>query len=149
VVVSKRNSMEKRLSANGSCLCGAVTMTTNSSAQEFAACHCGRCRTWGGGPLLAVQCGSDVQIEGEESVTVFDAAEWAERGFCKTCGTHLFYRLKGSQEYHIPVGFFADSVDLKLTSQIFIDRKPANYSFAQNTKDFTEAEVFAMYAPKE
>jgi hypothetical protein len=34
-----------------------------------------------------------------------------------------------------------------LTSQIFIDEKPAYYTFANQTKTMTGAEVFAMFAP--
>jgi len=34
-----------------------------------------RCRRWGGGPLLAVRCGSDVTIEGAGAVGVFDSSQ--------------------------------------------------------------------------
>jgi len=132
----------------GSCLCGAVTIAARTMEQQFSACHCGMCRRWGGGPLLAVDCGKDVQIEGEESVAVFNSSKWAERGFCKKCGTHLFYRLKGSQEYQIPVGFFGDSAALEFGLQVFIDRKPEYYTFADKTKKLTEAQIYEMYAPK-
>ena len=42
----------------GSCLCGAVSLSTTSLIHEVAACHCSTCRKWGGGALLAVECGS-------------------------------------------------------------------------------------------
>ena len=47
----------------GSCLCGAVSLKTNSKT-EVEACHCGMCRRWGGGPFLAIHCGSDVSFSG-------------------------------------------------------------------------------------
>ena len=140
--------MDQFSSAKGSCLCGAVSLSTTRMAKQFAACHCGMCRKWGGGPLLAVDCGSDVQIEGAESVVVFDSSDWAERGFCKHCGTHLFYRLKEPQEYQIPVGFFGDSVAPEFELQVFVDRKPDNYTFANDTKEMTEAQIYEIYAPK-
>ncbi len=31
--------------------------------------------------------------------------------------------------------------------QVFIDQKPAYYEFANQTKNMTGAELFAMYAP--
>jgi len=81
-------------------------------------------------------------------VVVFDSSDWAERGFCKHCGTHLFYRLKEPQEYQIPVGFFGDSAAPEFGLQVFVDRKPDNYTFANDTKEMTEAQIYEMYAPK-
>ncbi|MEQ9448085.1 MAG: GFA family protein, partial [Rhodospirillaceae bacterium] len=74
----------------------------------FGACHCGTCRKWGGGPLLAVDCGEHVTIDGEENVSIYQSSDWAERGFCGKCGTHLFYRLTQQPFYVIPVGLFGD-----------------------------------------
>ena len=131
-----------------SCLCGAVTLTAKPIKQQFAACHCGMCRRWGGGPLLAVDCGTEVQFDGDEFVAIYNSSEWAERGFGKKCGTHLFYRLKESREYQIPVGLFDESVALKFGLQVFIDRKSNYYTFADITKKMTEEEIYNMYAPK-
>ncbi|MFC6672978.1 GFA family protein [Marinobacterium aestuariivivens] len=96
--------------------------------------------------MLAVECGTDVRFEGEDNIAVYASSDWAERGFCKTCGTHLFYRLKGSGEYAMPAGLF-DNGDFMLKSQIFIDEKPGFYSFAEQTRNMTGAEVFAEYGP--
>jgi len=75
----------------GHCLCGAVSFTSPDS-REIGACHCGFCRRWGGGPLLAVHCGPDVQFQGADQIGVFSSSEWAERAFCKKCGTHCYGR---------------------------------------------------------
>lgn len=140
--------MTELKSDKGSCLCGAVTISTTSLADTFGACHCEMCRKWGGGPLLAVDGGTEVKIDGEEFVSVFDSSEWAERGFCKKCGTHLFYRLKGINEYQIPVGLLENSDNLKFDIQVFIDKKPENYSFVEKTKTMTRQEIYDLYAPK-
>ncbi len=81
---------------SGSCLCGATLITAKSISKNVGACHCSMCRKWSGGPLMAVDCGTDVSFEGEENISVFKSSEWAERGFCNKCGSHLFYRLKES-----------------------------------------------------
>lgn len=47
----------------------------------------------------------------------------------------------------IPVGFFDDSDDLVLDHEVFIDEKPAFYSFAEKTEQMTGAELFAKFAP--
>ncbi|BAU63550.1 glutathione-dependent formaldehyde-activating GFA [Stanieria sp. NIES-3757] len=131
----------------GSCLCGAVSLSTTSMNPHVAACHCSMCRKWGGGAFLAVKCDSDVSFQGEENIRIYQSSEWGERGFCNKCGSHLFYRLKQNHQYYVPVGIFDNSEGLIFTDQVFIDEKPDYYSFANETKNMTGAEVFAQFAP--
>jgi hypothetical protein len=133
--------------ANGSCLCGAVSVSTTSMNNHVGACHCSMCRKWGGGPLLAIECGSDVSFSGEENIEFYQSSEWAERGFCKKCGSHLFYKLKQNNQYFMPVGLFDNGEGLILDHQFFIDEKPEYYCFANATKNLTGEEVFAQFAP--
>jgi hypothetical protein len=130
----------------GSCLCGTITVRT-PDATLVDACHCGMCRRWGGGPALGVSGGTDVQIDGAEALRVYRSSEWAERAFCSTCGTHLYYKLLPTGEYFVPVGLFQDGQAFAFKEQIFIDRKPDFYTFANQTHNLTEAEVFARYLP--
>ena len=139
--------MSKANVTRGSCLCGAVSLSTTSLNNQVAACHCSMCRKWGGGPLLAVECKSDLSFSGAENIGVYQSSEWAERGFCQKCGSHLFYRLKENQHYYIPVGLFDNSESLVFGQQVFIDEKPEYYSFANETKNMTGAEIFAQFAP--
>ncbi len=134
---------------NGHCLCGKVKVKAANMSEKVWACHCGMCRRWTGGPFLAVECGTEVAFEGEDNIGVYDSSDWAERGFCKTCGTHLFYRVKQNQQYFMPVGLFDNGAGFVLDHQIFIDKKPGYYTFADKTQNMTEAEVFAKYAPPE
>jgi len=129
----------------GHCLCGAITVTAANAGNGVGACHCGMCRRWGGGPYMEINCGSDVQIDGEENLSVFDSSKWAERGFCSNCGTHLFYRIKETGQHMMPVGLFDNDDELVFRSQVFIDEKPSFYRFANETEDLTGAEIFAKY----
>jgi hypothetical protein len=130
----------------GSCLCGAVKISTTSINHHVAAYHCSMCRKWGGGALLGVECNGNVSFSGEENIGVYQSSEWAERGFCKNCGSHLFYRLKENNHYYIPVGIFEDESNLIFDLQVFIEEKPKYYSFANETKNMTGEELFAMFA---
>jgi hypothetical protein len=96
--------------------------------------------------LLVFECGSKVQFDNTDDISVFSSSDWAERGFCRTCGSHLFYRLKKEGHYWVPVGLLDEKEPLVLDQQIFIDEKPSFYSFANETKNLTGAEVFAQYA---
>ena len=137
--------MSDEQAVTASCLCGTIRITAKTPSKHLGACHCNMCRTWGGGPLLAIECGAEVSIDGAERVTVYDSSAWAERGFCSRCGSHLFYRLKGNQHYAIPAGLFDEDPAATFDHQVFIDEKPAYYSFANKTSDMTGAEVFAKY----
>ena len=131
----------------GGCLCGSVRFQVERVSKKVGACHCNMCRKWGGGPLIATNCGSEVLFEGEEYISVFDSSEWAERGFCSQCGSHLFYRMKQDGRHVIPVGLLDTDQDLVFTHQVFIDEKPSFYHFSNETSDLTGAEIFAKFAP--
>ena len=132
-----------KVQLTGTCLCGTVKIAVSSEEKNYEACHCTMCRKWGGGPLLALNCETDVELFGEESISVFSSSAWAERGFCAKCGTHLFYRLKEIDQYHIPLGLLDTDAPMNFASQIFIDEKPAHYTFSNDTQTLTGAEVFA------
>jgi hypothetical protein len=131
----------------GGCLCGAVRFTAAPKNKEFDVCHCNMCRRWCAGPFLALECGAKVQIEDRSNLGIYRSSEWAERGFCKVCGTPLFYRLVDSDSYAVSVEAFDDRSGLSMHSQIFIDEKPDYYDFANKTKMMTGAEAFAAFAP--
>lgn len=139
--------MSDVIGRKGKCLCSKIRIIVKSINKNVGACHCGMCRKWGGGPLMAVDCGTDVSFEGEENISVFNSSDWAERGFCNKCGTHLFYRLKQNKQYMMPVGLFDDEEMFIFDHQIFIDEKPSFYSFSNETNNMTGAEVFAKYTP--
>lgn len=135
--------------AIGKCLCGEVTFSAGSRSNHVGACHCDMCVHWVGGPLMTVDCGSDVNITGEQRITRYSSSDWAERGFCKECGSHLFYFLKSTGQYFIPAGLFDDNEDMVFDHQIFIDVKPKYFDFANTTKNKTRAEMFAQFGGSE
>lgn len=139
--------MKPAIEGNGKCLCGAISFTVIHMNDAVDACHCSMCRKWGGGPLMSVDCGTDVIFDGAENISVYDSSAWAERGFCSKCGSHLFYRLKDNNEYQIPVGLFEDQDHFNFDLQVFIDSKPSFYSFANETREMTAAQAIAAFAP--
>ena len=126
----------------GSCLCGAIEVTADDH-HDIGLCHCSMCRRWSGGPMFAVECGSNVGISGKP--VRYRSSDWAERGFCGNCGTHLFYHLLQGDQYVLPAGLFQDQ-SFRLDSEIFIDEKPAFYDMANDTKKLTGQQVFEQFA---
>ena len=138
--------MTKTIKASGGCLCGATRFTAHTTQVHMGACHCKMCRQWASGPYLAVECGSDVVFENTDKLAVYESSAWAERGFCKQCGSHLFYRFKDTNNHMMAAGTFDDESAFILDHQVFIDNKPHYYSFAEKTHNMTEAESMAEYA---
>lgn len=132
---------------HGQCLCGAVSLSIQTVENVVDACHCSMCRKWAGGPLLALHCKDSLEFKGESKIAKYQSSDWAERGFCQSCGTHLFYHLKGTPEYIVPVGLLDLNQPLQFKTEIFIDEKPDYYDFSNTTKKMTGEEVFAQFAP--
>lgn len=137
--------MAEQNTQTGKCLCGAVAIAAQVPSQQVDACHCSMCRKWTGGPLLVVACGQHVAFEGAQNISRFASSGWAERGFCNQCGTHLFYRLRDTDQYMVAAGLFDSTQQWDFHQQVFIDEKPAYYSFANTTENLTGAELFARF----
>jgi len=129
----------------GSCLCGAVRFTATVEDDAVNACHCSMCRKWTGGPLLVVHSTQPLTFSGTQPA-VYDSSDWAQRGFCPTCGTHLFYRLKAGNFDAVPVGVLDSDHPWRFDLQIFVDEKPAWYCFSNPTQNMTGAEVMAQFS---
>jgi len=134
---------------SGQCLCGKVKFTIVDPVDEVGACHCDMCRRWSSGPFLALGGDYTVEFESEENIVLYRSSDWAERGFCGNCGTNLFYHLISMDQTILCAGALDDQSGLTFTDQVFIDEKPEFYSFANETKNMTGAELFALYAPKD
>ncbi|MEM7561954.1 MAG: GFA family protein [Pseudomonadota bacterium] len=141
--------MNNTVTKEGRCLCGKVRITAHTVNPDVHACHCNMCRLWNGGPTLSVHCGTKVSLQSESDVSTYQSCDWAELGFCRHCGSHLFYRALDSGEYIMQTGTFDPDSDFNFNSQIFIDEKPGYYSFANQTQNMTGEEVIAMYNAKD
>lgn len=76
---------------------------------------------------MSVDCGDNLFFKGHSNVAFYDSSASAERGFCKNCGTHLFYRDKNSGVYYVPVGCFERAEEFELVHQVFSEDKPGYY----------------------
>lgn len=129
----------------GQCLCGALRFSVSVPDPTYSICHCGHCRRWSGGPLMSVHCPGDAAFDDETSLRWYRSSQWAERGFCGTCGSSLFWRLAEQPEAMliVAVDAFEDAADIGLHRHIYIDRKPDRYDFADSQPRITEAQLMA------
>ncbi|MFK7862715.1 MAG: GFA family protein [Pseudohongiellaceae bacterium] len=134
-----------KTSRSGKCLCGNVTLVMESNSNSVEACHCSMCRAWGGGPLLSFESCKNIEIKGQDSVSVYQSSDWAERAFCKSCGSHLYYKITATGDHMVPPGLIENREELVLTTEVFIDEKPDFYSFSGNTNKLTGTEVIEAF----
>lgn len=137
----------KRLS--GRCLCGSVTFVAEPKNADMGVCHCEYCRRWTGGVFMSVDCGTTVQIDNEAALSAYRSSEWGERLFCSTCGTSLFWRGVADGMTMVSMQAFENPGEFRFASEIFVDQKPANYDFANETYRMTRAEFLAAIAAQQ
>ena len=86
----------------------------------------------------------DCSVKGEEHISTYASSDWAERAFCQSCGSGLWYRFKPTGSRTFLTGLFADlPKGLPIKQQIFIDQNPHWYDIAQDSPTKTGAEVIA------
>ena len=132
----------------GSCLCGACTFTATPVDARANVCHCGMCRKWTGGMYMAVDCGNSVVFAPSDSLGTYRGSDWGERVFCKACGASLVWQTQDRTSQGVSMQAFDDPSQFELTNQWFIDKKPGNYALTNQTRNFTEAETIALFAPE-
>ena len=136
----------------GQCLCGAVSFSARDVGNKFGACHCDMCRRWTGSALLGVTIkDKNIVWRGEEHIAQFQSTFWAKRGWCKNCGTNLFFKvtLQGdhSDDTEIPLGLFDDPSGFTMTNEIYIDHKPDSFAYvgSENRKLMTRADCVEKF----
>ena len=105
--------------------------------RQVTECHCSQCRKQAGHRHASTGAKtSDIEIDGAANITWYRASPDAERGFCLTCGSHLFW--KQSTRDH--TGILAASLDepsgLRIAKHIFVDDKGDYYDIADGLPQF-------------
>ena len=141
-------------SLSGKCACGAVSYTIKENPGQFHACYCQTCQAWSGGVLLSVNGGKDPIIINGDKLSVWKSSSWAERAFCSTCGSSIYYKVTAPGPHENEIYFCAGSLDdfkgMKLHQELYIDRKPSGYVLQSpdgaEHPTLTKAEVEAKFS---
>lgn len=113
----------------GSCLCGAITYAVDGPLRPVVACHCNQCRKTSGHYVSATSArGADVTISG--AVRWFQSSPEAQRGFCPTCGSNLFWD-RGDGHLSIFAGTIDGTTGLTTRGHIFCADKGDYYDLPE------------------
>ena len=116
--------------AHGRCLCGAVQFRILGPLRAVIYCHCNMCRRSTGHFLAATACArSDLVVSG-------DALQWyasspsARRGFCRHCGSNLFWDPIGEPRMSVLAGSLDPPTGLHEMGHIFVAEAGDYYRIA-------------------
>jgi hypothetical protein len=119
---------------NGRCFCGRVKFNITPPTEFSAHCHCESCRLSHGAPFVTwtgVPWERFSFVQGEENVKWHKSSEWISWGFCKECGSSMFYRVdkEGHHEspkidvIYISVGSLTDQMDRKPKAHVSYEER--------------------------
>lgn len=129
----------------GRCLCGAVRIDIDGDyIAAVGVCHCLMCQRWNGLLYGSFSASADaVTVTGP--VTRYASSDFAERAFCGTCGSAIWFRDVDApgKDYELMPGLFPDAADFPLISEIYTDRAPAYVPLAGDHRRKSRAEYEA------
>lgn len=93
------------------------------------ACHCVECRRQSGHYVAATAASDDaLTVTGGENLTWFEASPEAKRGFCRICGSLLFWKADTRSSTSIMAGSLDGATGLMIDRHIFAAEKGDYYT---------------------
>ncbi|AZN73742.1 GFA family protein [Georhizobium profundi] len=128
----------------GGCLCGAVRYSVVSDEARpmrgIFACHCVECRRQSGHYVAATAASDDaLTVTGGDNLTWFAASPEAKRGFCRICGSLLFWKADARSSTSIMAGSLDGATGLMIDRHIFAAEKGDYYTIDDNRPVYEDA----------
>ena len=132
----------------GHCMCGAVGFTATDMADEFSTCHCKICQRWAGSAFKGVSVKNEnLILKGDEHIGTYQSSDFAERSFCKKCGSAIWFKLtagKYAGNTSLAIGLLDNTEGLTLSTEYFSDYRNSSDDLPEGRKQYTEADVEKM-----
>lgn len=125
-------------------MCGAVTVTATRDKPALQACHCNMCRQWTSSMFMSIPTAPGTIVVDGPTKT-YRSSDWAERGFCGTCGSALWYMTVHDQQRHLAAGLFENAAGNTLKVEYYSDHRPEGYALAGDHRQLSRAETIAMF----
>ncbi|MGH7003190.1 MAG: GFA family protein [Alphaproteobacteria bacterium] len=131
----------------GSCLCGQVRFETSGPLRGIVYCHCSQCRKQSGHHYAATNVQDDrIRISGEDNIAWYEASSFARRGFCRNCGSVLFWKHRELDYVSVMAGAFDAPTGLRGESHIFVGDKGDYYEIADDLPQYEQSSDSAIVA---
>ena len=114
---------------HGSCLCGAVRFSVSLDALKPPdACHCIACRKSSGHYFVSTDVPrSALEITGSGNIEWYASSARVRRGFCRTCGSTLFFDPPARDWIGIAMGAFDGHTGTHTELHVFVAEKGDYY----------------------
>lgn len=112
----------------GSCLCGGVRYRVNGPLRDVVACHCIQCRKTSGhhAAMTAVPKDALILLK-DETLTWFRSSDKARRGFCRRCGSNLFWDPDAEPHMSLTAGTIDGDIGRTMNRHIFTESRGDYY----------------------
>lgn len=125
--------------ASGRCLCGAVRYAVDGPLRDVSYCHCSQCRRSSGHFVAATACATEhLRLLSKDGLRWYRSSRMAERGFCKFCGSSLFWRPDHGRHISIMAGTLDVPTGLRAVEHIFVDSASDYYVIDDGLPRFAE-----------
>ena len=112
----------------GRCLCGAVQFRLIGPMRPVIACHCKECRQVTGHFWAATAvANSNLVLDKDGELAWYRSSTTVRRGFCRACGSTLFYDPDGEDRVAVSAGALDGGTGLALQSHVFVAEKGDYY----------------------
>jgi len=132
-------SSEQKVTTGG-CLCGAVRYEVKGTLRDIVNCHCNMCRKLHGnfGPHSKARK-VNIKITNDDGLAWYKTSNVAQRGFCRECGSSLFWEPFDLDATGIIAGSLDSSLGLKTIGHIFVGEKADFYEITDGLPQFQES----------
>ena len=122
---------------SGGCLCGAVRYEVRGPLRDVINCYCSMCqRLHGAFGAHSKARNADIAILEDRGLVWYATSDRARRGFCRVCGSNLFWEPVGQDATGIVAGTLDQPTGLKTMGHIFVGEKPDFYHLTDDLPRF-------------
>lgn len=135
------NANTQEPSHTGGCHCGKVRFEIRGQIDNPVMCHCELCRKLHG--HVSSYCRFDhhaLKLTDETGLRWYRMSDKTDRGFCKICGTGIFWRPLRSSGMAVMPGTLDDTAALTMAGQIFCADKGDYYPLDPAIKQFSQSD---------
>jgi hypothetical protein len=136
---------ESQKITTGGCLCGAVRYEVKGPLRDVVNCHCSMCQRQHGnfGPHSKARK-VNIRITNDSGLAWYQTSEIARRGFCRLCGSGLFWEPFDLDATGIIAGTLDGPTGLKTIGHIFVGEKCDFYEITDGLPQFPGASDGAL-----
>jgi len=99
------------------------------------------CQRWSSGMFMGVHATTHEITEGAQAVSTYKSSPWAERSFCKTCGSNLYYSMDSMDGVSFGLGLFDSTEGIACETEYFTDLRHKEIAFTNKPTSLTSTEI--------